>query len=201
MWIAVKYLLSVMAIAIPSVSTAQDASSRDLASVGEQLPQMTLHPLFLEPYVCSEHFYSPNISLGDALGQNCLIIAGVDFSTGSGSMKYFEGDGSRNTDWFSWNKPVAAPLSGLVSEIHVNDVVNVPGTMNPSLATSVTIVDDSGKTVVVAHLHSVSVSKGDRVAAGEMIGTVGNNGNSRNPHTHMLVPLRLRVNLPKFAGT
>lgn len=51
---------------------------------------------------------------------------------------------------------------------------------------SIDLVDDRGDRYYYAHLSATHVSTGDRVAAGEHIGDVGNSGNARHtpPHLH-----------------
>lgn len=50
-------------------------------------------------------------------------------------------------------------------------------------------VEDGGRWVTLAHLRrgSVTVRPGDRVAAGQPVGQVGNSGNSSEPHVHLQV--------------
>ena len=52
---------------------------------------------------------------------------------------------------------------------------------------TVKIQHDNGLVTVYAHLESVSVEVGQRVAAGQEIGKVGNTGNSFGPHLHFEV--------------
>ena len=177
-------------LAVSGTAMAQEQSGytptpEEVERIGAELPQMILHPLYAEPYMCSEHPFSTSMYPGDALGQDCLIMAGIDFTTNSGFMTFYDGDGSQNTDWFGWGKPVLAPIAGIVSAVHANDIVNEPGTMTPGRASSVTITDASGASVVVAHLGEIAVDEGQPVAVGDVLGTGGNNGNSRSPHIHV----------------
>lgn len=163
----------------------QTLSSQEAAIIGNGLPQLTFHPIYKESHSCSEHAYDPDWAVGDALGQDCMITSGVNFETDSGFMHFYDNDGSKNEDWFGWNKPVLAPLSGEVIALHQNDVVNAPGSMTPGRATAITVKDEAGNQAVIAHLGEVSVEQGDTIKAGDQIGTVGNNGFSRNPHIHI----------------
>lgn len=45
-------------------------------------------------------------------------------------------------------------------------------------------VDHGGFTTVYAHLHEVTVQVGQQVGRGQVVGTVGNTGNSTGPHLH-----------------
>jgi len=51
----------------------------------------------------------------------------------------------------------------------------------------VKIRDDRGRFTMYAHLNKFSVTKGDKVAAGQRIGAVGSTGNSTGPHLHFEV--------------
>ena len=51
-------------------------------------------------------------------------------------------------------------------------------------ATSSEIVHEGGYVSVYAHLESASVRRGQKVKAGQQIGTVGMSGNSFAPHLH-----------------
>jgi murein DD-endopeptidase MepM/ murein hydrolase activator NlpD len=46
------------------------------------------------------------------------------------------------------------------------------------------VVENNGYQTYYAHLDSFEVGKGQVVSRGQMIGTVGNNGNSTGPHLH-----------------
>lgn len=54
----------------------------------------------------------------------------------------------------------------------------------------VAIYHDNGHVTVYAHLHDVHVNVGQKVAKGEVLGTVGSTGNSTGPHLHF----EIRVN-------
>lgn len=84
---------------------------------------VTLHRLFRGYYMGGEHFEGEESTLGDALGVDCLVQeVGED-----GIVRAFGGDGLRNEDWFGWNVEVLAPFDGVVEAVHINPVVNRPG--------------------------------------------------------------------------
>lgn len=170
-----------------TAQTTQDGSVDEAAvsAFGTDLPQVLLHPIYDEPSNCSEHGYGTLKEPGDAMGQDCLVLGGIDFANNSGFMASFRGDGLRNEDWYGWGKPVLSPLSGTVIKVHANDIVNEPGVVIPGRAASVVIQAVDGTSVVLAHLGSFAVAEGDKVRAGQVVGTVGNNGFSRSPHIHV----------------
>jgi murein DD-endopeptidase MepM/ murein hydrolase activator NlpD len=51
----------------------------------------------------------------------------------------------------------------------------------------VVISHDNGTQTLYAHMSSVSVSVGQRVFQGQVIGTLGNSGRSTGPHVHFEV--------------
>jgi hypothetical protein len=150
----------------------------------EQIGQVLTHPLFAEPYVCSEHADGELPHLGDDLGQDCMIAAFDEAGTVS-FPRLYRTDGSKNEDWFGWNRPVQSPCDCEVAATHVNPLTNQPGKPDPSRASSVILKAADGTMFVVAHLQALAVTKGDRVKAGDPVGHVGNNGYARAPHVHI----------------
>ena len=62
-----------------------------------------------------------------------------------------------------------------------------------------TLIDHAnGLTTLYAHQDTVSVSAGQRVATGEIIGYVGNTGFSTGPHLHFTVYASEGVSVRKF---
>ena len=63
---------------------------------------------------------------------------------------------------------------------------------------------EGGLHVMAGHLREIRVKEGDRLQAGQPIGFVGNNGNSRHPHIHLGAwhgdePLQIRFDLRALA--
>lgn len=147
------------------------------------MERVELHPIFNRYTVYNDHYDGELDTLGDALGRDCMIEAflpdRLDFA------RQYIGDGSRNEDWFGWNAEVFAPISGKVTEIYINEVVNVPGKMNPSRSSSLFIQSEDGITVMLGHIQNPVVAVGDVVTEGQLLAYVGNNGFSRQPHIHV----------------
>jgi Peptidase family M23 len=104
------------------------------------------------------------------------------------SGKSFEGDGSRNEQYFAFGKPLFAPADARVVS-SVNDVPdNTPGVMNPKQVAGNHVWLDfgHGEFALLAHFKqgSVSVKAGQRIKAGEPLGLCGNSGNSSEAHLH-----------------
>lgn len=147
------------------------------------MERIELHPIFHRYTVYNDHYDGELASPGDSLGRDCMIAAFLpekpDF------MRLYKGDGSKNEDWFSWNAEVYAPISGKVTTVYLNDVINVPGQMNPSRASSIIIQADDDTTVLIAHIQNPVVTVGEEVKEGQLLAYVGNNGFARNPHIHI----------------
>lgn len=98
------------------------------------------------------------------------------------------GDGSRNSDYHCYGRPVLAPGAGVVFAVGDGVAENLPGRMNSEqLLGNYVIVDhENGEFSFLAHLRTgtVEVSKGERVAAGAKLGECGNSGHSTEPHLH-----------------
>ena len=98
------------------------------------------------------------------------------------------GNGTSNEDYYAFGKEVLAPADGIVTDV-INGVRdNAPGSMNPySALGNAVFIQHSGQEVsVLAHLKldSIRVKVGDKVQRGQVIGLVGNSGNSSEPHLH-----------------
>lgn len=103
--------------------------------------------------------------------------------------KSFEGDASVNENYFAFGKEVLAPLDGTVVSVENNLEDNTPGvTTNTEqlLGNHVIIQHKNNEYSVIAHLQkgSVTVNVGDTVNTGDVLGLVGNSGNSSEPHIH-----------------
>ena len=57
--------------------------------------------------------------------------------------------------------------------------------MGTGMASFVIMARADGLSVLVAHLDEPTVGVGASVTAGQTIGLVGNNGQSRHPHVHI----------------
>jgi len=84
--------------------------------------------------------------------------------------------------------PVHAPCAGVVSQIENTLPDRSPPATDPRNPAGNRVMLDCGDfMVLLAHLgqRSVTVRAGQRVAAGDIVGTVGNSGNSDEPHLHV----------------
>ncbi len=106
----------------------------------------------------------------------------------------FTGDPKDNKSYRAYGQEVLAVADGTVSAIKDGIPENVPGPT--SRAVPITLETVGGNHVIVnfgdgvyafyAHLQpgSVTVTVGDKVRQGQVLGRVGNSGNSTEPHLH-----------------
>lgn len=100
------------------------------------------------------------------------------------------GDGSRLDQYFCYDALVRAPAAGSVRVVVDGEPDRLPDEpiRGRRAAGNHVILDvQPGEFLVVAHLRpgSIVVHPGQRVAAGEPLGRVGNSGNSSEPHVHL----------------
>ncbi len=101
-------------------------------------------------------------------------------------------DGRDNADYWAWAQPVRAPAAGTVVAAHDGVPDNRPGaeTNTSEPAGNHVVIDlGHGEYAALAHFQtgSIRVAEGDRVSSGQLLGLVGNSGNSSEPHIHFHV--------------
>ena len=118
----------------------------------------------------------------------------IDFNRLDTNYRLTAGDPSLNTSSPGYGQPVLA-----VADATVVAAIDQYPDQIPGAATGVTLENLTGNEVVLdlgdgryalyAHLKpgSVSVREGERVQQGQMIGELGNSGNSTGPHLHFHV--------------
>jgi hypothetical protein len=118
----------------------------------------------------------------------------IDFVRLDESGKTFTGDSLKNDSYYAEGNDALAVANGTVVEVKDSIPENVPG-IN-SRAVPITLETVGGNHVVIdiggghyafyAHLKpgSLRVKLGDKVKRGQVVGLVGNTGNSTEPHLH-----------------
>ncbi len=137
-------------------------------------------------YVAAEHgFLDPHKRfLAEAFAYDFLQIGP--------NGKSFQRDGKNNADYFAYGKKVLAAKDGTVVSLRGDMAENVPGetTNTATPSGNVVIIDHgNGQFGYYAHLKpfTVAVKAGVRVRAGDVLGEVGNSGDSMEPHLHFHV--------------
>jgi Peptidase family M23 len=122
----------------------------------------------------------------------------IDFVQLTPDLRLFTGDGKQLTDYAYFGQKVHAATDGMIVEIVEEMPDNPPGTFppNPTLQTAggnhVVVDIGDGRFAFYAHLQQGSVTrlglrKGQRVHTGQVLGLLGNSGNSNAPHLHFHV--------------
>ncbi len=88
-------------------------------------------------------------------------------------------------DYYAFDSPVHSPVDAEV--VRCGDGLN-DGELNPAKPAGNHVVLGAGsEEILIAHLKkgSVAVTAGQQVRAGQLLGVVGNSGNSTEPHLHI----------------
>ncbi|MBN2256832.1 MAG: peptidoglycan DD-metalloendopeptidase family protein [Anaerolineaceae bacterium] len=104
---------------------------------------------------------------------------------------YFTGSSNLN-DYGCYGVDIVAPASGVVTTAHDGEPDEVPGLSSNNLTAPtgnhvVIQLDETGTYLLVAHMKSgsVTVTAGQHVEEGQVIGKCGNSGNTSEPHIHI----------------
>ena len=117
----------------------------------------------------------------------------IDWVKVDSGGRTFSGDEKNNRSYYAYGKEALAAADGIVTEIKDGIPENVPG---PDRAVPITLETVGGNHVILdlgggrfafyAHFQpgSLRVKVRDRVRRGQVLGLVGNSGNSSEPHLH-----------------
>ena len=121
----------------------------------------------------------------------------IDWVQVGDDRKTYSGDPASNASYHAYGQPALAVAGGVVTEVKDGIPQNTPG--STSRAVPITLDTVAGNHVIVAlgggrfamwaHLQpgSIKVKVGDHVRRGQVLGLVGNSGNSSEPHLHFQV--------------
>jgi len=137
-------------------------------------------------YVASEHGYL------DAHKRFLAEAFAYDFLQIGPNGKSYQRDGKNNADYFAYGKKVLAAKDGTVVAIRGDMAENVPGeTTNVATPGGNVVVIDHGNNQFGYYAHlkpfTVAVKAGAQVKTGDVLGEVGNSGDSPEPHLHFHV--------------
>lgn len=93
------------------------------------------------------------------------------------------------------NNKILAHSNGKVTWVQTGQKNNPGSTGNKSYGNAVKIKHDNGYYTLYAHLKEVYVKKGEYVTQGQVIGLMGNTGNSYGKHLHWEVRNKLDVRI------
>jgi murein DD-endopeptidase MepM/ murein hydrolase activator NlpD len=102
--------------------------------------------------------------------------------------KSHRGDGKKNEDYLAFGQPVLAPADGTIITAIDGAPDNAPGDRDRYVIPGNLVIIDhgDGEHSFIAHFQrgSIVVRPGARVKQGQLLGKVGNSGNTSEPHIH-----------------
>lgn len=134
-------------------------------------------------YVAAEHSYL------DAHKRFLAEAYAYDFLQIGPNGKSYQRDGKSNADYYAYGKKVLAAKDGTVVLVRGDIAENVPGeTTNLTTPSGNVVIIDHGNNQFGYYAHlkpfTVTVKQGAHVKAGDILGEVGNSGDSPEPHLH-----------------
>jgi len=105
--------------------------------------------------------------------------------------KSYESDPTLNESYFAFGKEYLAPADGVVVSMENNVEDNPVGIFNEEQPLGNYVILDHGNEEFSYLVHfkhqSIVVKQGDKIKQGDLLGLVGNSGNSSEPHIHFHV--------------
>lgn len=136
-----------------------------------------------------------------AIGQRFAI----DWLKVDGEGRTFKGPEDRNESYFAYGKNVLACADAMVVEVVDGLKENVPHgeeiavVITPRTLPGNHVILNLGHGLFAAYAHmipgSIRVKEGQRVKVGQVLGKLGNSGNSAEPHLHFQI-----MNAPNFVA-
>jgi len=89
-------------------------------------------------------------------------------------------------DYFSMDVRLISPCAGNVTYVSKEGegLSDIEKQVERVAGKSI-VINCNGDSLVMAHLNTLEVEKGDAVTIGQIVGTLGNTGNSSDPHLHI----------------
>jgi hypothetical protein len=157
-------------------------------------------PLAIGPPLRGSNWYAANLSNTSGHRRAILAVDGarriaqrfaIDWIRVSEAGRTYDGDPTVNASYFAYGQEVLAVADGIVSQRFDGLAENVPNVLPPAdinkLAGNHLLIDVGGdRSALYAHMipGSVRPQIGARVHRGDVLGLVGNSGNSTEPHLH-----------------
>ena len=164
-------------------------------------------PVVITPPLGGDHWWAANGPSNTSGHRRALIPIdahavisqrfAIDWVKVGDDGKTYKGDPLDNKNYYAFGVNAYAVADGIVTEVKDGIPLNVPG--ENSRAVPITLETVGGNHVIIdigngnfafyAHLQpgSLRVKLGDKVRRGQIVGLVGNTGNSTEPHLHFHV--------------
>lgn len=188
-----------------------------VSQIGGPVRASNQTPVVLGPPVAGDGWVATNGCCGRSSHRGAMMAVGgrlngaerfaIDFlriDTSVDPFVTFRGDGTSNEDYLAYGEPLLAVADATVVSV-VSETADSTPQVAPTdlrfeqLGGSYVILDiGGGNFVYYAHLiqGSATVRVGERVSRGQVIGSLGNSGNSTEAHLHLHVS---RAGLPLTA--
>jgi murein DD-endopeptidase len=164
-------------------------------------------PIVISPPLKAGPWYAANGPSNQSSHRRVLVLVGgevhnsqrfaTDWVKFGSDGKAWHGDSSSNANWSGYGAEVLAVADAVVSVVKDGIPENVP--LSPTRAVGMTPEAQGGNHVILslrnghyafyAHLQTrrIRVKPGDRVRRGQVLGFLGNSGNSDAPHLHFQI--------------
>ncbi len=199
LWIVVE------PIAVPSMLRHRITVLPDGQSANDEellVPVSLEEPVVLGPPLRGENWVAGNISNRSRHRRALFPFDGIlripqrfsiDWVQLGLNGRTFTGDSRQNESYHAYGAEVLAVADGVVTAVNDGVPDNIPGegpeASAPIAGNFVLLSVDSDRSVAYVHLipGSLRVEVGDQVQRGDVLGLVGNSGNSTEPHLHFHV--------------
>ncbi len=164
-------------------------------------------PIVISSPLRGDNWWTPNGPANDSIHRRTIIALGpavviperyaVDWIKVGPDGNSFHGDPKVNSNYYCYRSEIHAVAGGRVVSVLDGIPENVPD--SPAMAVTITIANIAGNSVIedlgaghyalYAHMipGSVRVRPGDHVEDGQVLGLLGNSGNSSEPHLHFQI--------------
>ncbi|HVA39903.1 MAG TPA: M23 family metallopeptidase [Candidatus Binataceae bacterium] len=164
-------------------------------------------PISISPPLRGNNWWTPNGPANDSIHRRTVIAFGpavviperyaVDWIKLGADGNSFHGDPKDNGNYYAERSEIHAVADGRVVSVLDGVPENVPN--SPTMAVTITLANIAGNSVIedlggghyalYAHMipGTVRVKPGDRVTDGQILGLLGNSGNSTEPHLHFQI--------------
>jgi hypothetical protein len=195
-------LSSHVTYAAPGASAHMAAIISSYDVQGPDLAVSAFHAITIEPPLRGAGWSGINACCSPNAHRNVRVASGTRIGTAEtfaidyvrvDGNRFYQGDGGTNAQYPYFGAPIYAVAAGTVVALHDGMDESVPFQPPTTLhkpedfgGNYVLIRQAEGVYAFYAHMQkgSVAVAAGQQVAAGAVIGRLGNSGNSTNPHLH-----------------
>lgn len=164
-------------------------------------------PIVISSPLRGDNWWTPNGPANNSIHRRTIIALGpavviperyaVDWVKLGADGNSFHGDPKENGNYYAYRSEIHAVGDGRVVSVLDGVPENVPN--SPTMAVTITLANIAGNSVIedlggghyalYAHMipGTVRVKPSDHVKDGQMLGLLGNSGNSTEPHLHFQI--------------